>query len=379
VHEFVDPEAGPGSLPRLREEGWRKAVQGQACADDVATLPGAQRPMRTLREIMAHAGVVPSGAETAAGSAPAVAAATRPAAPAAARGPRPAPAVAEAQMLSHILKDACSQRAADPKRLTILAGMIATRGLSDAPLSAVLAPATGFRLATHSVNVALIAARIWAALGLEPDPRVCLLALVHDAGLVKAGVDPDAELPATGSEETLDPKGDREDPGPILKALGPEAVSLAESIRAVHGLLRFDLPTPQERARADTSAQVVALSSLLDLHSHGSGDRPPADLHDVTSLVMEQHGRRFPPALFRALLRAIPIFPIGALVELSSGDLARVVSLNEDNHFRPRVEIIASASGQEPGERRVIDLARAPFLHIRHRVTAAAPSVREAV
>jgi len=89
--------------------------------------------------------------------------------------------VAEAQMLSHILKDACSQRAADPKRLTILAGMIATRGLSDAPLSAVLAPATGFRLATHSVNVALIAAHIWAALGLEPDPRVCLLALVHDA------------------------------------------------------------------------------------------------------------------------------------------------------------------------------------------------------
>lgn len=379
VHEFVDPEAGPGSLPRLREEGWRKAVQGQACADDVATLPGAQRPMRTLREIMVHAGVVSSGAEAAAGSAPAVAAATRPGAPAAAPGPRPAPAVAEAQMLSRILKDACSQRAADPKRLTILAGMIATRGASDAPLSEVLAPATGFRLATHSVNVAFIAARIWAALGLEPDPRVCLLALVHDAGLVKAGIDPDAELPATGSEETLDPQGHREDPGPILKALGPEAVSLAESIRAVHGLLKFDLPTPQERARADSSAQVVALSSLLDLHSHGSGDRPPADLHDVTSLVMEQHGRRFPPALFRALLRAIPIFPVGALVELSSGDLARVVSLNEDNHFRPRVEITASASGQEPGERRVIDLARAPFLHIRHRVTASAPPVRVAV
>jgi hypothetical protein len=61
-------------------------------------------------------------------------------------------------------------------------------------------------------------------------------------------------------------------------------------------------------------------------------------------------------------------------VELSSGDLARVVSLNEDNHFRPRVEITASAGGQDPGERRVIDLARAPFLHIRHRVKGPGPS-----
>lgn len=381
VHEFVDPEAGPGSLPRMREEGWRKALQGLACLDDVATLPGAQRPMRTLREIMVHAGLAPSAAETLAGAGAPSGGAEAPGlpAPAAAPGPRLGPAVAEAQMLSHILKDACNVKPADPKRLTILAGMIATRGSSDAPLAAMLAPANGFRLAAHSVNVALIAARIWAALGHEPDPRVCLLALMHDAGLVKAGIDPDAELPATGSEETLDPKGARQDPGPILKALGPEADALTESIRAVHGLLKFELPTAEERTRADARVQVVALASLLDLHSHGSGDRPPADLHDVTSLVMEQHGRRFSPALFRALLKTIPIFPIGALVELSSGDLARVVSLNEDNHFRPRVEITASVSGQEPGERRVIDLARAPFLHIRHRVTGDMPAVKVAV
>lgn len=43
VYELVDPDAGPGSLPRLREEGWRMAIQGVACMDDVATLPGAQR------------------------------------------------------------------------------------------------------------------------------------------------------------------------------------------------------------------------------------------------------------------------------------------------------------------------------------------------
>ena len=58
-------------------------------------------------------------------------------------------------------------------------------------------------------------------------------------------------------------------------------------------------------------------------------------------------------------------------MELSSGDVARVVTQNEENHFRPRVEI---ASGTVGAERRVVDLARAPFLHIRHRVTPAEKS-----
>jgi hypothetical protein len=380
VYELVDPEAGPGSLPRLREEGWRKAIQGQACVDDVATLPGAQRRMRSLREIMVHAGVAPVAAEAATSAPGSAPAAARPKATVVVAGPRPAGTVDEAQTLSQILRDAHGQKPVDAKRLAALAGSIVATGRSTTPLSDMLAPRSGFRLSNHSVNVAFIAARIWVALGHEPDARIGLMALLHDAGLMKAGIDPDAELPATVSEETLDPKGDRENPGPILKNLGPEAAGLVDSIRAVHGLLRFDLPTPAERSQADSAAQAVALASLLEMHTHGTDDHAASDLHDVTSLVMEQHGRRFSPALFRALLKAVPIFPIGALVELSSGDLARVVSLNEDNHFRPRVEITASVGGQEPGERRVIDLARAPFLHIRHRVKgSAAPEARVAV
>ena len=374
VYELVDPEAGPGSLPRLREEGWRKALQGHACVDDVATIPGAQRSMRTLCEIMVHAGLAPAAPEVAAAALAGPSATARTKTAAVLPGPRPSGAADEAQALAQILRDAHAQKPVDPKTLTALAVAIAASGRSTSPLVDVLPARGGFRLASHSVHVAFIASRIWVALGHEPDPRIGLLGLLHDAGLMKAGIDPDAELPPTGSEESLDPEGARENPGPILKVLGPDAAGLLEPIRAVHGLLRFDLPTPAERSRADLAAQVVALASLLELHTHQSDDHVASDLHDVTSLVMEQHGRRFSPALFRALLKAVPIFPIGALVELSSGDLARVVSLNEDNHFRPRVEITASAGGQDPGERRVIDLARAPFLHIRHRVKGPGPS-----
>ncbi len=222
------------------------------------------------------------------------------------------------------------------------------------------------------MNTALIACRIAACLGVDGDLReTALLALLHDAGLLAAGVAPEAEMDAIASEEALDPEGARLDAGSILSALAGDAMALAGLVRQTQVLLSEDGPPPGPRP--DARAEEVALASLIDLHFHGTDSVRMADLHDVTSVVMESHGRRFSPSLFRALLRAIPIFPIGALVELSSGDLARVVSLNEDNHFRPRVEIAAVGGGEGLAERRVVDLSRAPFLHIRQRVTGAAP------
>src|SRR5207245_788823 len=156
-----DPEAGAGSLPRMREEGWRKAVQGQACVDDVIILPGAQRPLRTLREITVHAGATPASPDTV--TAPEGESSgtrvTLPGGARAARGeagvasvPRPGPALVETETLSHILTDARGRKPPDPARLALLARSIAARASSDSPLDALVAPTDGFRLTSHSVN-----------------------------------------------------------------------------------------------------------------------------------------------------------------------------------------------------------------------------------
>ena len=174
-----------------------------------------------------------------------------------------------------------------------LAKVIATRSGRDAALASLLAPAGGFQMASHSVNAGFIASRIWASLGNAEDPRLVLLALVHDAGMMKAGTDPESEMPAVSSEESVDPSGSRLEPGAVLRSLGPEASGMTEAVRSVHRLIRFDLPTSEDRASADLRSQVVALACLVELHRHGVGNGLPIDLHDVTSLVMEQHGRRF--------------------------------------------------------------------------------------
>jgi hypothetical protein len=377
IFEYYGPDEGSGTLPRMREEGWRKALQGVVALEEVVTLPGAHRPMRTLREILVHAGLSPTTTEMPAAPEPGDLA-SRPGAPPNRKSKppaerrhiaEPAPAVHEVDALIGLLRGMQRGSSIEAGALADLISSIVARSDAGERLQERLVDFNGFHLGRHSVNTSLIALRLASALGLESDPAdVARCALLHDVGLLQAGVDPDSEIAGASMEESLDPDGCRLRPASVLRALGCDEPMLVEAIVRTQSLLGFEMPPPAARSRADHRAQVVALSSLLDLCFHGASGARPFDLNDDASRMMGKQGRRFSPAIIRALLSAVPIFPIGAWVELSSGDLARVVSLNEDNHFRPRVELTGGGIGEGCPDRRVVDLSRAPFLHIRQRV-----------
>jgi len=362
------------ALPALREEGWRKVTEGHALHEDVLSLPGAHRSMRSLREIAVLAGVpftapqalVDGGVAQAQG-----AAAARPAPGVTPKAAVAGQSAADADELARLVRAAGRGQAPAAGRLAEMARSLAGRA-ADGDLAVALADmGSGFHPARHAVNCALIAARVLAGLGQAEDgPAAALLALVHGAPLAEAGVDFGVVQPAGADEESLDPEGRRLRPAPILNALGIADPEMAARVVDVHVLLSAESAAPGDRARADLRSQAVALAAIIDRTWHDGRGRG-VDLNDVASAVMSTHGQRFSALLFRGLLRAIPIFPIGCHVELSSGDIARVVSQNDENHFRPRVEV-AQAAGRPGPERRLVDLARAPFLHIRQRVAAPA-------
>jgi hypothetical protein len=335
--------------------------------------------MRTLREISVHTGITPLPSEADRHSesrtdqdTPSRKRTGR-ADAASSQGQAASTAAPEAEALARLLREARSKNPVDPRAVPLLARALAERARAGAALETMLAPGRGYQMARHAVNTALVAVRIGSRLGQELDPvEIARLALVHNVGLLETGIDPGAELPPILSEESLDAGGARLHPERALRSLGVAEEPLAPLIAQVHATLRFD-KSAADRPRIDLRAQTVALASLIDLTFHGPQEQRPSDLHEVTSLLMAQQGMRFAPVLFRALLLTIPIFPVGAYVELSSGDLARVVSLNENNHFRPRVEL-TTGSADPAAERRIVDLARAPFLHIRQRVAGAMPA-----
>lgn len=340
--------------PTLREEGWRKVFEAAAWYEDVMALPGPRGAMAPLREIAALAGVAASPAARRDSGLPA--AATHGAAGTGATidagVPPPGSAELDARELTRLLQSAARGTAPPGERLSALAATLAGRA-AHGRLAGLLAAGDASSLpALHAVNTALVAVRLVTALGQGEDaPATALLALVHDAALFG-----DASVP---------------DAAALLRTLGIEDRDAARRIGEVRAMLASGPAPGADRAPADLRSQAVALAALIH-EAYQRGKANGLDLHDITSNMMVEHGRSFSPLLFRALLRAIPVFPIGCLVELSSGDLARVVSQNDENHFRPRVEITAQRGAAAVGEARVVDLARAPFLHIRHRLSSAA-------
>jgi len=71
---------------------------------------------------------------------------------------------------------------------------------------------------------------------------------------------------------------------------------------------------------------------------------------------------RFDRASMRALLSVVSLFPIGSLVELSDGRIARVIRANKADYVRPVVEILLSRSSTSAVE--IVDLKESPAVKI---------------
>ena len=69
---------------------------------------------------------------------------------------------------------------------------------------------------------------------------------------------------------------------------------------------------------------------------------------------------RFQRELVEQFIQAIGLFPTGALVELSSGEVGIVVSQNEARRLKPRVMLVLDAAKRRYRQLQVVDLSAQP-------------------
>jgi HD-GYP domain-containing protein (c-di-GMP phosphodiesterase class II) len=218
------------------------------------------------------------------------------------------------------------------------------------------------KLRDHTTASAIVATAVGRAIGLTQDDclDVTVAALLHDMAMLWIREDLIAEQ------------------GPLGKA-GRRAVR-RHPARAFHML-----------ADADGLAPTTALTSLA-VHERSDGSGYPMGLRSAEILVparllaavdvlcavlaprphrgnlggsaamelcvrMAGEGALDGDAV-RALLRAVGLYPLGSLVWLSTGELARVIATNGDQFERPVVAVVRTSSGLRPSEERLIDLAK---------------------
>src|SRR5213078_4555252 len=80
--------------------------------------------------------------------------------------------------------------------------------------------------------------------------------------------------------------------------------------------------------------------------------RPGLRPHEAIREIVRGKHDTFPPALIKALLSEITVFPPGT-----------IVAVNRNHPLRPRVEIVEGKTGPLAGPK-MVDLSETPFLYI---------------
>ena len=203
--------------------------------------------------------------------------------------------------------------------------------------------------AAVAVCVAALALSIGAKLR-YPRPELIelgLVALLHDVG----------------RRHSVHAHGGREG-GDILSHAFGRAYARVASLVAQAEQHRHDSGADSDQGAAvPPLAQIVALAatyeSVARQQPSGPSTWPPAA---VKELIRRERARTA-DAILKAAIEVLVALPVGGLVRLNSGEIARVMRKNDRLPLRP-VVAVTGRSGRQSADRKVIDLRDTPFLHV---------------
>jgi HD-GYP domain-containing protein (c-di-GMP phosphodiesterase class II) len=105
------------------------------------------------------------------------------------------------------------------------------------------------------------------------------------------------------------------------------------------------------------------MAGIADCFAALTSPRPYAEALSVSDAMMRMYkwgGEFFAQPLVEKLVQAIGVFPVGSLVELSSGEVAVVIRHNRVRRLQPTVLVIANSDKQPLQRFRTLDLLHEP-------------------
>lgn len=110
------------------------------------------------------------------------------------------------------------------------------------------------------------------------------------------------------------------------------------------------------RLKGDAISQAGYISSIVDVYDAVTSDRNYAggmSAEDALKRMYEWREKDFHPQLVEEFIRCMGIFPIGSLVELSTGSIGVVISINRARRLKPKVALVLTAN-KTPYSRKVV-------------------------
>lgn len=217
----------------------------------------------------------------------------------------------------------------------------------------------------HSVNVALLSISIAAQLGLRGEElsEIALCALLQDVGMLKVPADIRCANRPLTDDEIFEVKRHPYHTVDLLENL--KGVPLAAKFVGYQVHERCDgsgYPRKRSGMHLHKYAKIVAIADSYCAMTRPRPHRTALCPYEAIKIMLvEANAEKYDRNLVRAFLDTISVFPIGSVVELSSGAKARVIRANPGLHTQPMIVEIGSDS-QSTG--RLIDLSASDELKI---------------
>ncbi|MCL2209880.1 MAG: HD-GYP domain-containing protein [Treponema sp.] len=219
----------------------------------------------------------------------------------------------------------------------------------------------GHELAKSSVNTAILSTLIAQAFNLPGHKihNIVAGALLHDVGMLrlskgiteKKGGLSEAELEQIKSHPLHTSKI-------VTKELfGPSEVNLI----ALQHHERWDGKGYPDRILGpgiDIGARIVSVADAFEAMVSKKSYRNSMIGYQAIKNLMSDNARRFDPAVISTFTKIMGIYPIGSIVRLNNGAIARVISIHTAAPLRPVIQMLMDEKGkvQNTGDPVTVDL-----------------------
>lgn len=213
--------------------------------------------------------------------------------------------------------------------------------------------------ALHSLRVSVLALALGRHLGYDEE-RLNILgmgALLHDIGKLRVPV------------EILDkPDSLTRDEFEIMKQHVPNGIKILENAEGIPTSALEVIGRHHERyngngyafgLQGDAIGEFGLISAIVDTYDAITSDRSyhlSLSAADALKIIYEGRERAYHPWLTEQFIQCMGIFPIGSIVELSTGNIGVVITANRQRRLRPRVAVVLSPEKKPLAPINIIDL-----------------------
>ncbi|MCA9117176.1 MAG: HD domain-containing protein [Planctomycetaceae bacterium] len=236
-----------------------------------------------------------------------------------------------------------------------------------------LTPSSDSYPCRHSVQAAMLAMAIGTVMGLPRDSLIDLGlgSLAHDVGMLHISVDVMQARRRLSDSEFLEVTRHPSLTYDMLRDLS--SVPRAAQLVAYQIHERCDgsgYPRQRTGPHIHPLSRVAAVAdsyvAMISPRPYRAGMVP---YHAIEQLLHGARRGQYDRQAVRGLIYTVSLFPIGSVVELNSGEYARVLRSNRENYTLPIVEILSASTDQATPQ--IVDLQEERGLKI---LRALAPS-----